>query len=258
MSAKSLKRVRLPPSDDEEDVPVEFVEMLCAEQAVRLARMRNEPLYLIAMEDDGSTFKVTGSTGNLYTIKIELGENPLERVPPPKLNEVIKCNCPDARMHAKRQHVLCKHGCYVMTKALRLSIEEVFIVGGISTGAIAHAVQETRGRNLGHLSNSEYSKRYSDIQTNADAGKEKYTPPPGVVITDDCAICLDAIESASVGAVCPGCRNYFHGGCIDVWMGVRLAAHLSQNCPLCRAPWHSYVPSGGDVVKKRGFINLAT
>ncbi|KAL9676442.1 hypothetical protein QQ045_004656 [Rhodiola kirilowii] len=49
-----------------------------------------------------------------------------------------------------------------------------------------------------------------------------------LLLTSDCAICLNKIESKEVVRLLPGCNHGFHLQCIDAWLV------LQPVCPLCR------------------------
>lgn len=70
----------------------------------RLERVKSQRFYMIGRERTGNelkeTFKVLGSTGNVYTIVIQ---------------HVPTCDCPD---FAKGNH--CKHLLFVMLKVLNV------------------------------------------------------------------------------------------------------------------------------------------
>lgn len=83
-----------------------------------------------------------------------------------------------------------------------------------------------------------------DLET-AMSSPEKPPPPKGLsgeeldklpkvtgkelVMGNDCAVCLDEIESEQPARMVPGCNHGFHLQCADTW--------LSKNpvCPVCRA-----------------------
>ncbi|KAL7126370.1 hypothetical protein ABFS83_14G181800 [Erythranthe nasuta] len=57
----------------------------------------------------------------------------------------------------------------------------------------------------------------------------KVTGKDLVFATDDCAICLDEIESEQPARLIPGCNHGFHLECADAWLS------KNPNCPVCRA-----------------------
>ncbi|KAL9172860.1 hypothetical protein ABFS82_03G074600 [Erythranthe guttata] len=63
----------------------------------------------------------------------------------------------------------------------------------------------------------------------ADLEKLPKVTGKDLVLANDCAVCLDEIESEQPARVVPGCNHGFHLECADAW--------LSKNpvCPVCRA-----------------------
>lgn len=236
-------------SSEEEEVEEEVVPAMSRAQYDRLQRMRTEPLYLISVEESGHVFKVTGSTGNLYTVTVD----------PKATNalEVAQCNCPDARMHAKRSGVVCKHCCYVLFKALRLPAH--FLSRGVPDHTLlARQMRGLLSRTWAHLSNAEYREKYSAMQGGGGGegvAKSPFDVDESAHIEDACPICLDEMEAAECSR-CPGCRNYIHQECIEIWLRAREAAHISKTCPLCRHSWERYGQVDG--TKRVGeFVNLS-
>ncbi|OIT38716.1 PREDICTED: E3 ubiquitin-protein ligase ATL23-like [Nicotiana attenuata] len=50
-----------------------------------------------------------------------------------------------------------------------------------------------------------------------------------LVLGNDCAVCLDIIESEQLARLVPGCNHGFHLECADTW----LSKH--SVCPVCRS-----------------------
>jgi len=106
------RRRRIIESDSEEDIAQdallldvddevlnEFITwepIMCSDQTNRLQRMAAEPLYLIAIEDAGKKYKVSGKTGNLYTVKVDAKSTAYQKV--------ASCTCPDAWSHGAILH----------------------------------------------------------------------------------------------------------------------------------------------------------
>ena len=198
------------------------------EQEIRVTRMQDQPLYLISIEDN-DTFKISGSTANLYTVTVNrAATTPLQ---------VAKCTCPDAGMHAKHNNVLCKHCCFVLLKALRLP--KRILEQPPHLGQLTVALASLRSRNWGHLSNEAYQEKYRQyIAGGNDGNSNPFSVPEDAEITDNCAICLDEM-TATVCVRCPGCRQYFHSTCISIWLAVR-NDYQPKPCPLCRTSWAEY------------------
>ncbi|KAM7256907.1 hypothetical protein ACFE04_012648 [Oxalis oulophora] len=57
-----------------------------------------------------------------------------------------------------------------------------------------------------------------------------------LVMGNDCAVCLDEIESEEEARIVPGCNHGFHIQCGDTWLSKRAV------CPICRASVFSIPP----------------
>lgn len=247
------------------------------EQATRLERMYREPLYLMDIGSDNK-FTMTGSTGNLYTVTINAAATSATALAP--------CTCPDAKMHARRAGVVCKHGCFVLLKVLRLPQKTLYTFP-VDESAISTALETCRSRHWGHLTDAEYQMRYaaylaqqqqsslpfsssasssSSSASSSSAIMSPFAVSEDAAIDDACAICLDAMVPVEC-ARCPGCRNYFHTNCISIWLAVGGVNRAQKKCPLCRSSWAGYeTPEQQQQAKKKkqrptssslsGFINL--
>lgn len=226
-----------------------FAPAMSTPQYQRVERMYNEPLYLINVENDALQYRVTGSTGNLYTVKINIGVD--------NILDVLKCDCPDARMHAQRNGVLCKHCCYVLLKVLRLP--EIFIVRNVPDNELLLThVEQLRSRTWSHLSNAEYQHKYQSLLNGNNTTSSPFDVAEDAQIEDVCVICLDDMTPQECSR-CPGCRNYMHQDCIKIWLRARTSANISRTCPLCRYSWANYqqATSISGVKSVSGFVNLA-
>ena len=86
------------------------------EQIIRIDKTFNEPLYLLDIKTESSklTYKISGSTNNIYNIQIYTA------------SRHIYCNCPDSKKWAKFHNVKCKHCCFVLLKIFKISKHETF------------------------------------------------------------------------------------------------------------------------------------
>ena len=85
-------------------------------QYKRYAKLSIEPFYLLnkKYEDNKYIFDMSGSQQDIYTVTIY--DNTSE------YQGKITCNCPDMNSWAKKQHVVCKHCCFILFKVLKCFI----------------------------------------------------------------------------------------------------------------------------------------
>ena len=98
-------------------------------QKKRYDKLFTEPFYLLntSYENDTYIFYMSGSKQDVYTVTIYNDANSSQG-----LGEII-CNCPDMSSWAKRQHVVCKHCCFILFKVLKcftINSNKVYINDG--------------------------------------------------------------------------------------------------------------------------------
>ena len=224
------------------------------DQITRLERMHNEPLYLIDVKcsDDGKyTFKVSGSSGNLYTVDI----NPEAK----RSRDVAKCDCPDASIGAKFKKCHCKHACFVLIKACKMQpsiLEEGPMRDTVLLKAGLHTIDQNR--NWGGLTNTHYVSTYKRVicgqEDVPEDGVVPFDIPNDYELTDACSICLDdqTNDKKEDSAMCMKCKNCFHRECIGQWLRARRTA-----CPLCRGSWSGYIKKNKATAHESGdYFNL--
>ena len=236
------------------------------QQRTRLGKIYTDRLYLIEFKQDSEDpshydFVISGSTANLYKIKLQTNQ----------LNEGLKplitCNCPDMFSWAKEYDTKCKHCCFVLIKVLRLP-EDWLIPNYIQQNLdLAKTTITTKLQNLqmrADLTNVAYVEKYNQIKANggiidqtkavansfSSAGATEgsvsanATPePPKDPILDkfkvtkeldgeeECPICFDSLDVVS-SFQCPTCRNLVHQHCMEKWLST---GH--KNCVYCRGDW---------------------
>jgi hypothetical protein len=226
------------------------------DQINRVKRMYADPLYLIDVSKSESdetkyTFKISGSTSNLYTITI----NTLAETH----HTVAACDCPDASIGAKFRKCHCKHVCFVLLRACRL--DPSFLAPGpirARQELINGLALIDHNRNWGGLTNDVYVSTYKRAisHTAVDNNIAPFDIPEDFNLTDDCSICLDNQGCRSLSSMCPQCNNCFHKNCIAQWLIVSRA-----KCPLCRGSWKGYdrltdEDEFGTLLPTSAFMNL--
>ncbi|KAG5652310.1 hypothetical protein H0H81_005460 [Sphagnurus paluster] len=173
------------------------------------------------------TFSVLGSTGNVYTVKIDHRPS---------------CNCPDAM---KGNH--CKHILFIFLKVLQVTqasglwyqkalltseLETVFAEAPLAPNSVAHPrIREAHARATGKQSD-----------TACQSPTKKRVPGP----EDDCPICYDGMHGVNETSLvfCEDCGNALHKECFKEWKDRRAKDHKDLTCVWCRARW-VYAPIGG-------------
>ncbi|GAA5923677.1 hypothetical protein JCM1841_004824 [Sporobolomyces salmonicolor] len=239
----------------------------------RMGRVMSQRFFCVARERTGEIseeFKVLGSTGNAYTIKI--GKTP-------------SCNCPDGM---KGNH--CKHILFVLLKILQVPQTSNL---GVSLASLhlpprhplflwyqsALLSSELRAifAHARPAPRSQIEERVSRLykiamgEANAvdleeDRGEggsgglvpRKRVPAKG----DACPICYeDFTPKSEAGLVfclsLQGCGNALHSECFANW--ARTATPVT--CPLCREKWADTVPTpnaiAGPSRSSEGYANFA-
>ena len=182
--------------------------------STRLQRSLKERIYLLAAFQefvDMWNFTVRGQSSRIYNQQITTNE--------------CKCSCPDN----KSRNIFCKHLLFLISR-VGLQLE------------IANDVSKYNG-----------SSDLSDVWDRAKYDKctqawvSRLLSRDGVInntfgqslsmtvsaVGSDCSICFEAMTETDSLAQCKTtCKNYFHDGCINLWL-----ASKHSTCPLCRADW---------------------
>lgn len=206
------------------------------EQVKRINRSLVERFYLLDnfKLENLLKFDISGSTGNVYRITINLTDNN------------IKCDCPDfARCMGLK--CVCKHCCFTLLKVLKVYIlgENGYLFNKLTMNSFT-AFPKT-------LRFSEYERNfiinsYANLLTNLDEDNynsdlvEKYllichsgsnslfhNDLHDLDKRDNCPICLNEFEEKKGLINCPTCKKYIHKDCIDRWIKIK------RSCPMCRS-----------------------
>ncbi|KAH6887307.1 hypothetical protein BKA70DRAFT_1409685 [Coprinopsis sp. MPI-PUGE-AT-0042] len=190
-------------------------------------------------------FKVSGSTGNVYTVTID---------------KLPRCSCPDSQ---KGNH--CKHILFVFTKVLQVSrdsglwYQKALLsneLSSIFTNAPLAPNAPTNPR-----MQAEYNKAVGKTAGPSTSSQPKRMPDQG----DDCPICYDSMHGAGEASLvwCEGCGNAVHRGCFTQWSNTARSNGNAVTCVWCRSKWISPEVAGtgaGGVGVRRtasGYLNLA-
>jgi hypothetical protein len=224
------------------------------QQRTRLDKIYTDRLYLIEFkqESDHYDFVISGSTANLYKIKLQTDKMS------EGLKPLISCSCPDMFSWAKEYGLKCKHCCFVLVKVLRLP-ENWLISGQIEKDPVQSASMiNARLQNLqmrAELTNADYIAKYQQIKASGGVSAEptiekklqeensgdkteksdpildKFKVTKELDGEEECPICFDSLDVVS-SFQCPTCRNLVHQHCMDKWLST---GH--KNCVYCRGDW---------------------
>lgn len=188
--------------------------------------MWSDPLYLLeylpATPDNASTatWKISGSTRNVYTITLH-----------PTRHRMF-CDCPDMRSHAARHRVVCKHILFVLMKVARFTeanLQSYF--GSLVLSPEQEAgIQEAMGRGVHDrgVVDDMLLERFQKMTVTAVTVKEQALDARPISETDECPICYDVLLNETRLDHCRACRNSFHDECMKKWM------QYKTTCAYCR------------------------
>lgn len=208
-----------------------FVRRPSFEVDTRIERALSQRLYILQMEkheaSSGATFKILGSTGNAYTVK---------------LCQEPECNCPDFL----KGRGVCKHILFVWLRVLQCreddpriwqtallttelsAVDAVFARRATSLPLAAKAIREAYRQAVG---GSDYADDSAEAEMEDSCRRHRK-----LLDDEDCPVCFEAMavseEQAGKLTFCCNCGNNFHGDCIRRWQQAS-----TGNCPLCRDPW---------------------
>lgn len=198
----------------------------------RIERAFAQRLYLLAMErhtdGSGASFKVMGSTGNVYSV--DFGLQP-------------SCDCPDFL----KGRGLCKHVLFIWLRVLRVDDDDYRIWQNalLSTElrASVEPVFTRRAKRLLPLADKDVRKTFKKMSRSSasqDAeeleGEKDDRRCRQHIEGEDCPVCFEAMQQAEEESgklvFCLACGNNFHDDCIHRWQRAS-----SGDCPLCRETW---------------------
>lgn len=210
----------------------------------RIARALSQRLYLISQSkskgDPGPVrvFKVLGSTGNVYTVRIA---------------RTVSCTCPDAD-----RGNLCKHICFVMLRVLRLPRDSPLVyqralLPSEREGIFADMPAVGQDVAASETVRAAYQQATGKAHPKAAAAAAEPLAPRGGA-EGDCPICFEPLGTEQV-KTCTICRNGIHAECFGRW--ARASAGTTPTCPFCRTPWVDPEAPAKAPARNGGYINLA-
>ncbi len=168
----------------------------------RLTKSLSEKIYLLSanqVNDNQWDFRVKGQSKNIY-----------EQILKP---DSFYCSCPDHRT----KHSFCKHLLFLIS---RVAVQ-INIACDVCTNK---SNWKDTVYNLCSTSWIERLKERLNKVNNSTKSK---------AIGNDCSICFEEmVEGESFSQCVTTCKNYFHEGCINLWL-----QSYHSTCPLCRGNW---------------------
>ncbi|KAG6024537.1 hypothetical protein E4U40_003208 [Claviceps sp. LM458 group G5] len=172
----------------------------------------------------GEVFEIAGSTGNVYTVKIDL---------------MPSCSCP----HALKGNQ-CKHIIYILARVLHAPLDLVYQLAFLSTEL--REIFAAAPPNAGDTSSPLDSTR----------GQRK-------AIEDDCSICFSPFDAQSPESIVwcrAACGQNIHQECFEMWAKTKMGSQVT--CPFCRSAWEGDPEMVLKVERSRGtmqegYLNVA-
>jgi hypothetical protein len=194
-------------------------EKICLDQKNRITKAHYQSFYLLQTEyiEDEVILKVTGSTLNVYTVKIK--------------NNMIKCDCPD-KFICYSKKIYCKHICFVICLIGKIYTEDIFINNILLDEYKFLLLFNLRinCENDPNIVSEMLSERF--IKLSCKDMSEKVEESIARNLEEDCQICYIGFENKDKSEeeifTCSECKNAIHKKCFDVWM------KYNQNCVFCR------------------------
>ena len=199
-------------------------------QRCRFNKIHYEKFYLLNLEkfDDKIIFSISGSTSNIYKVSLYL------------LGKRIFCNCPDAKSHAKKNHCLCKHVCFIIFCVLKNCVNkdntDLWTNHYFSNEELIHLVEKINSLNLNQNEHTseEMFIRY-ELLKNKDP-KEKFKIKKEIKEDDYCIICFEEFKVKKNICQCPMCNSILHSICMNKWLNTG-----KISCPYCRSEvWENF------------------
>lgn len=169
---------------------------------VRKYRAINEKLYLLSSHnnEDCLLYNVTGSTGNVYSVKV---------------SSMSSCTCPDFI----KRHNKCKHIYFVLLKVLKLEDDN------------KQFYSEEEFKEI-----KDKFKDFSVYDSNVKADESiinKWKLFSKKDVDDVCPICLDDLQNGEELDYCKAvCGKYVHKECFKLW-----SRSKNSVCVFCKSKW---------------------
>ena len=184
---------------------------LSPRQVERIKKCMYQAFYLLQTiynDEENITLKITGSTLNVYEIKIT--------------NRIFICNCPDFQQ-CQKSGILCKHICFVICIIGKIYTEDLFHTNKLSVEEMNQLYKRLNDNcdNDPNIINNMFIKKFMEINICNTTTRN---------IDEDCVVCYSPLKDTNVIELykCKECLNAIHKKCYDMWI------LYHKNCVFCR------------------------
>jgi len=187
----------------------------------RIERALKQRMYLInatMIAENDWAFVVEGSTGLHYNVLI---------------NNKLSCSCKDFETRS----LICKHIYFIIARVLKNS-DLIKCLNDEDNRDYRHSYGHGHGH--GHGPNIclfslklNLNEQFNEILNPRLQKKQTHIDINVTDINDVCSICYENYVLEDKVIKCIHCNNYFHDGCISIW----LKSSVKCTCPLCRQLW---------------------
>ncbi|SAL99288.1 hypothetical protein [Absidia glauca] len=214
---------------------------LLPEMRGRIERARREKIYVVSRNPINSTteeFTVTGSTGNLYSVKI---------------GPSTSCSCRDF-IHRRRH---CKHILVILLKMFHLHPSSPIFRTIKPSQNVLRDIFSTCIPDPTALV-PEALKALIDKKMHGEPVNVEIKTERRPLDSSDCPVCCDEFDEAKVDGIvfCIVCGNNIHKICFETWKRTRGA---NVTCVFCRSPWEDpFAPKKPLPLSRNheGFVNF--
>ena len=200
----------------------------------RFQKVFIDNLYLLQIIDNkyDYIFKISGSTLNVYSIKVIKNQE----------KNHIFCDCPDMKKWAPINGVMCKHILFVIFKVIKL-FSYYNISSNIKVDIDGSLFLKNKTLNKHHIQivdnfiklfnvsdpdksiiNPSFTKKFILINHQRNIQKNEDNKYNSELPDIDCVICFTK---------CVQCIGIFHPHCFKMWL------KFNKTCPYCRITIHS-------------------
>ena len=188
-------------------------------QKIRIKKSMYQNFYLLhtVFNETGFDLKVTGSTLNVYTVRLS--------------ETLFKCDCKDFD-YCNIHDIYCKHICFVICYIGKLRDEKIFTDRVINSNQIRHLSQRLQMEcyNDPNIVNNMLINRFQTLTKSLNEPADRFKPvdnPPNFH-DNDCVICCLSLTFENI-LRCPDCLKIIHKSCMKEWLT------RSETCPFCRS-----------------------